>query len=181
MQFWKVILGFAIRIWLGFIPNTPRSLYSMAGHYATWPHKLFLINGSRSMESSWGVHHSSMCWNHFEKQIIQVFIVLIKLFRHLNYLDTNLTWAYISGGGLDRTISVLVPTIDALVSRSNAGMLFLKVLHANICFNQLFKYWGTVPPGEWMVWCYILSILSILSNTQIILCKNSFLGYFFFT
>ena len=46
---------------------------------------------------------------------------------------------------------------------TNAGMLFLKVLSANIGFNQLFKYEGPAPPGEWNV----LMLSSILNDGQI--------------
>ena len=48
-------------------------------------------------------------------------------------------------------------------TQSSAGIVFLKVLNANIGFYQLFKYnWGLAPSGEW-------NALSrpTLNNTQI--------------
>ena len=54
---------------------------------------------------------------------------------------------------------MLVPT-SAWVYRSNVGMLFLKVLNANIGFILLLKYWGLAPPGEW-------NVMSMLNNAQI--------------
>ena len=56
-------------------------------------------------------------------------------------------------------------------TRSSAGMVLLKVLTANIGFNQLFKYWGLALPGKW-------NVLSTLKNTQIAFAKIHF-GMFF--
>ena len=43
---------------------------------------------------------------------------------------------------------------------SRGGMVFLKVLNANIGFNYVFKYWGLAPHAEWNVLC-------TLNNMQI--------------
>ena len=56
---------------------------------------------------------------------------------------------------------MLVPAFQLeYKTRSNAGMLFLKVLNEIIGFNQLFKFWGLVPPGEW-------NVLSTLNNIRL--------------
>ena len=47
------------------------------------------------------------------------------------------------------------------ISHFDASMLFLKVVNANIGFNQLFKYLGPAPPGEWNG----MMLASMLINT----------------
>ena len=83
----------------------------------------------------------------------------------LNFVDFySLTHA------IPRHWLMLVPT-SARVYRSNVGMVFLKILSTNIGLNQLLKYWGLAPPGEW-------NVLSTLNNIQIAFAKIPFQDIF---
>ena len=105
------------------------------------------------------IHETVYHWHHFDKLLtnqqifvrdaLSVYLVLLLIISH------NESYFAKQYNTLDRTASQvhLVYT---------AGIRILKVLNANVGFNQSFKYWDTASPGEWNV----LMLASTLNNIQ---------------